>query len=522
MDSLFSKEDLHEIQKRGMTPNHVLSQIEQLARGFPFTHLDHPCTRGDGITVLGDAERERMARIYSDAALSGRAMKFVPASGAASRMFKSLLSVQNRFPENGDASAEHFLPEEDPDAGAARKFVSELPSFALYEDLKAAMAGDGLDLETHIAEGRYSVILEYALAPKGLNLINLPKGLIPFHAYPQHARTAFEEQLVEAVLYVQDRDGKARIHFTVSPEHKLLVQEHIEKIRSRYETDAVRLEITFSVQEPSTDNVAVDPANVPFRDRFGRLVFRPGGHGGLLRNLDALEGDIVFIKNIDNVAPDRIKGETAAYKKALGGCLIELQERVFSYVKKVAREKVDHDLVLEILEFLKTRLSVMPPDGLKHCSLSEKRDFLFRMLNRPLRVCGMVRNEGEPGGGPYWVKSPDGSLSIQIVESSQVDMNSKTQKAIWQSATHFNPVDLVCGLRDYEGKPFDLMRYRDPDTGFISTKSLEGRELKALELPGLWNGAMAFWNTAFVEVPSSTFSPVKTVLDLLRNEHRST
>lgn len=520
MNSVFSKEDLHEIRKRGMTQDGVLSQIEQLARGFPFAHLDRPCTRGDGITVLGEAEKERMTRIYSEAALSGRAMKFVPSSGAASRMFKSLLSVKNRGPKNGGPSAEHALTGQDPDARAVHKFMSELSSFAFYEELKGVMARDGLDLMTQIAQGRYGVILEYVLGPKGLDLANLPKGLIPFHAYAHHARTAFEEQIVEAVLYVRDRGGKARIHFTVSPEHRLLVEKHTAKIRSLYETGEVRLEITFSMQEPSTDTVAVDHANVPFRDRSGRLVFRPGGHGALLGNLDSLQGDIVFIKNIDNVAPDRIKGETVEYKTALGGCLIELQERLFSYVKILAQEKVDQHLVEEILQFLKTRLSVVPPDNLKHRPLSEKRVFLFNLLNRPIRVCGMVRNEGEPGGGPYWVKSPDGSLSIQIVESSQVDMSSEPQRNVWQSATHFNPVDLVCGLRDYEGKPFDLMRFRDPDTGFISVKSQDGRELKALELPGLWNGSMAFWNTVFVEVPSSTFSPVKTVLDLLRSEHQ--
>ncbi|RJR41020.1 MAG: DUF4301 family protein [Desulfobacteraceae bacterium] len=517
----FTREDLEEIRKRGMTPEGVISQIEQLTRGFPFAHLDRPCTRGDGITVLGEREKERLVRLYSNAALSGRAMKFVPASGAASRMFKSLLSVQNRLSLKTDPSLEHIHPEQDPDEKTARRCMSELAGFAFAGELEAVLNRDGIDLQSQIAEGRYGLILEYLLGKKGLHLAGLPKGLIPFHTYPHHSRTAFEEQLVEAVLHVQDKNGGTRIHFTVSPEHRLLVEQHIEKVRPLYETGSVRLEITFSVQEPSTDTVAVDLANAPFRDGAGKLVFRPGGHGALLGNLDALKGDIVFIKNIDNVAPDRIKGDTIAFKKALGGCLIELQERIFSYVKILAQGDGDPPILDEILHFLKTRLSIVPPDNLSHGALSEKKTSLLALLNRPLRVCGMVRNEGEPGGGPYWVKRPDGSLSIQIVESSQVDMNSESQRTVWRSATHFNPVDLVCGLRDYEGKPFDLMQFRDPDTGFISIKSQDGRELKALELPGLWNGSMALWNTVFVEVPSSTFSPVKTILDLLRSEHRA-
>jgi len=382
MSHLFTKEDLEEISKRGMTLEGVTSQIEQLARGFPFAHLDRPCTRGDGITVLGAEEKEKMIRLYSDAALSGRAMKFVPASGAASRMFKSLLSVQNRLPPQDSPSLEDILPEQDPDAKTTRQFMSELGSFPFFEELEAALKRDGIDLHRQIAEGHYGAILEYALGPKGLHLAGLPKGLIPFHAYPEHARTAFEEQLVEAVLYVQDKDGKARIHFTLSPEHRCQVERHMESVRSLYETGPVRLEITFSVQEPSTDTVAVDLANAPFRDGSGKLVFRPGGHGALLGNLDALKGDIVFIKNIDNVAPDRIKGDTVAFKKALGGCLIELQEKIFSYVKILAQGGGDPQLLEEILQFLKTRLSIVPPDRLKHGALSEKKASLLAQIGR--------------------------------------------------------------------------------------------------------------------------------------------
>ncbi len=518
---MLSKEDLSEIRAKGISPDEVIAQIEQFKKGFPFMRLDRPCTVGDGIVALTEAELKSMAQIYSGGALSGRAMKFVPASGAASRMFKSLLAVEAR---SSGRENESLRPEElgqDPDGIAALKFFREIRKFAFYEHLKAAMAKEGLDLEEQLAEGRYAPVLEYTLTPQGLGLADLPKGLIPFHVYPQHTRTAFEEHLAEAVLYVKDRDGRARIHFTISPEHKNLVVDHIEKVRSLYERDTNRLAIGFSVQEPATDTVAVDMENKLFHDQEGRLIFRPGGHGALLRNLNELKGDIVFIKNIDNVVPDSLKEATVTNKKALGGCLMVLQERIHSYLKRLREGDSDPKIIGEILEFLRRSLFVVPPDSLKKGSIENRRRFLLERLDRPLRVCGMVKNKGEPGGGPYWVEHEDGSRSLQIVESSQVDMNSRSQRAIWESSTHFNPVDLVCAVRDDLGRPFDLMRFRDPDTGFISVKSKDGREIKALELPGLWNGAMAFWNTVFVEVPSSTFSPVKAVPDLLRKEHQA-
>lgn len=518
-EKTFTQEDLSQIRERGMTPHEVLAQLEQLKRGFPFFLLDRACTVGDGINAFGQEETQRMAEIYTAAALSGRAMKFVPASGAASRMFKSLLSTENRFAEMNDSHPDATMLEQDPDGRASLRFLKEIHRFAICNDLKAVMARNGLDLEKELSDGRYRVILEYVLTRKGLNLSEFPKGLIPFHVYPLHARTAFEEHLAEAILYISDLAGRARIHFTVSPEHKTMVSDSIEQVRLRYERGNTRFEISYSTQEPRTDTVAAERNDAPFRDASGRLVFRPGGHGALLDNLNGLNGDIVFIKNIDNVLPDRLKRETVLYKKALGGYLVVLQEKIFSYLERLKADEGDQDLVREGLEFLRSRLSVFPPEALSRASIPETRVFLLDRLNRPLRVCGMVKNEGEPGGGPFWVRFPDGSLSLQIVESSQVDMNRVSQKDIWDSATHFNPVDLVCGVRDYRGDPFDLMRFRDPETGFVSIKSKDGRELKALELPGLWNGSMAFWNTAFVEVPISTFSPVKTVLDLLRPEH---
>ena len=363
-------------------------------------------------------------------------------------------------------------------------------------------------------------LLAYLLTPRGLNYANLPKALLQFHRYAGHCRTPLEEHLVEAAAYAQDSQQVARLHVTVAPEHTEAVQAHIEAIRSRYERAGVRYDMSLSTQSPATDTIAVDLENTPFRDEHGQLLFRPGGHGALLANLEALAADIVFIKNIDNVLPDHLKETTYGYKRALGGHLVALQQQIFLYLKKLASGAVDAALLHEIWAFAQQQLSMTMPQGGLHTPQHEQIRLLFDRLNRPLRVCGMVRNAGEPGGGPFWVEHTDGSMSLQIVEASQVDTASPEQRAIFAASTHFNPVDIVCGVRDYRGQPFHLTQFVDPDTGFISRKTYAGRTLKALELPGLWNGAMAHWNTVFVEVPLSTFSPVKTVLDLLRPEHQ--
>jgi hypothetical protein len=383
------------------------------------------------------------------------------------------------------------------------------------------MAAHGLDLEAQLAHGQYTSALEYLLTPRGLNYANLPKGLLPFHRYADHCRTPFEEHLIEAAVYTQDANGVARVHFTVSPEHYDTTTAYLEAVKSRYSAAGVRYEMTFSSQKMSIETLAVDLENRPFHDRHGRLVFRPAGHGALLANLSDLQGDIIFVKNIDNVVPDRLKDVTYIYKRLLGGYLVALQQTTFAYLEQLARQDVDTQSLDQMFAFARQQLSIVPPADMAQRPLQEQRRFLSTHLHRPLRVCGMVKNAGEPGGGPFWVEQADGSLSLQIVESSQVDMASAAQRACFVAATHFNPVDLVCGARDYRGQPFELPRFVDPNTGFISHKSHDGRDLKALELPGLWNGAMAYWNTVFVEVPSLTFNPVKTVLDLLRPEHQA-
>jgi hypothetical protein len=506
----WSENDLKQIRARGLTLGEIIGQIETFRRGFPFLTLLRPCTAGDGIRVLGKSEILNLGELYSKISLSGRAMKFVPASGAATRMFKALLSVRSQ----GETD------EGNPDAKACDHFIQSLKKFAFREDLKKAVARDGKNLEKLQSERKHNEILDYIVSIKGLNFSDIPKGLLPFHAYPEGPRTAFEEHLVEGAGYAKDKNGLVRIHFTVSPEHAKLIKEHLQRSRNRYGGAGVSYQLSFSTQQLSTDTLAVDLDNKPFRDRGEKLLFRPGGHGALLRNLNELEGDIVFIKNIDNVLPDRLKKETYTYKRALGGYLTKVQDQVFSYLRRIRGGDACESFIEEVWEFAREELSILPPAGFGEPSKQEKLDYLVSALNRPIRVCGMVKNQGEPGGGPFWVEHKVRGPSLQIIEASQVDMGSNPQREIWQSATHFNPVDLVCGVRDAEGRPFDLMRFTDPDTGFISVKSKDGRDLKALELPGLWNGGMAKWITLFVEVPVTTFAPVKTVLDLLRREHQ--
>lgn len=521
VDAWLTEEDLAQIRARNMSPDTVREQVEHIRRGFPWMELDRPCTVGDGILRLDQEEIRRLTEAYDRAARSGRAMKFVPASGAASRMFKLLQEARSRPGGTDAASLAREAEQGVEESAGVLRFFDGLRDLALYDTVKQTLADQGIDADARIEAGGFQEILEALLGPRGMDAAHLPKGLIPFHAYPDGSRrTPFEEQLVDALRTVRDEQGVARIHFTASPEHEQAIREHLEERRSRWEDADNRLEIGLSLQMPHTDTIALDLEDRPFRDQDGRLLFRPGGHGALLENLDALQGDLVLIKNIDNVVPDRLKEPVITYKKALGGLLVVIQEELFHAVEVLEAGEPSAEDLERIWGLVVKRLSVQPPSGIQKAPVHEQRNVLLSRLNRPLRVCGMVRNEGEPGGGPFWVRNRDGGVSLQIVESSQVNMDAEEQKAIWSSSTHFNPVDLVCGLRDHQGRPFDLTRYRDPETGFVSRKSKGGRELKALELPGLWNGAMAEWNTVFVEVPIETFNPVKTVLDLFRNEHR--
>ena len=413
-------------------------------------------------------------------------------------------------------------PYSEPQTPAEKQFFEEINHFAFYERLnEVCLRNCWKTIPKLISLGEYKPIVENLLLPKGLNYGAKPKGLLLFHSYKDAPRTAAEEHLVEGALYAADRDGKVHLHFTVSPEHRKDFEALTNCLRTDYEDRySVRYDISFSEQLPSTDTLALQPSGELFRTDEGKLLFRPGGHGALIHNLGALPADVVFIKNIDNVVPDPYKGSTVMYKKFLGGVLIALRRQIFAYLKQLEKGKPSHALIEEILSFLEKNLAITPPAEY-HEDESRLAAWVQQKLNRPIRVCGMVRNVGEPGGGPFLIQEQDGATSLQILESSQIDLTKEDQRAFFEAGGYFNPVDLVCAIRDYEGQPFDLTRYVNPQTAFLSHKSLNGRELLALELPGLWNGAMHDWNTAFVEVPLSTFNPVKEVNDLLRQEHQT-
>lgn len=506
---MFSQQDLEILARKGIAPEKAEAQLASFASGFPYLELKSAASLDYGIVAID----EDAAVYYQDLwnkylAANKQILKFVPASGAASRMFKNMFEF---------LSAAY----DEPTSDFEKKFFAEIEKFAFYGVLNAAcQKNEGAGVAELVAAGKYKAVVENLLLPKGLNYGNLPKGLLLFHRYPEAARAALEEHLVEGALYAANGEGKVNLHFTVSPEHieffKALTEERKAIYEKRY---AVKYHITFSVQKSSTDTIAAAMDNTPFRDEKGDLLFRPGGHGALIENLNELDADVIFIKNIDNVVPDRLKTTTVKFKQIIGGVLVSLQQKIFSYLQMLETGHYTHEQLLEMLYFLQTKLFVKNPDT-KLLEDSELALYIKGKLNRPIRVCGMVKNVGEPGGGPFIARNQDGTYSSQILESSQIDMNDEASKAIFNSATHFNPVDLVCAVRDKNGKPFDLLKYVDPKTGFISYKSKNGRELKALELPGLWNGAMSDWNTVFVEVPIETFNPVKTVNDLLRPQHQ--
>jgi hypothetical protein len=513
---MFREKDLAQLSERGVSRKEAEQQLEYLRKGFPFMKLEKAATVNHGIRKMDDRELESCVREYENAENLAK-VKFVPASGAATRMFKALFEFDELFRQS---NLDPKILQKD-----AYKHVKEcfdrLDHFAFYPHLAEALKKSGRNVQEDLKKKDFHEILAALLGERGLNYGNLPKALLVFHRYDQGVRTPVEEHLVEGSGYATNKGGTVKIHLTVSPEHQAGFERLLQQVQKTYEERyGVRYEISYSIQKPATDTLAIDDKNEPFREINGSLHFRPGGHGALLENLNEIDGDIVFIKNIDNVCHDRIKADTYLYKKALAGLLIMMQRRVFNYLRQLEGPQAGSpELHKEIADFLGGELGTTVNKKLLN-QPGQADKYLFGLLNRPVRVCGMVKNLGEPGGGPFWTVNPDGALSLQIVESSQVDHHDPEQQAILQSATHFNPVDLVCGVRDYKGKKFNLMQYRDPDTGFISKKFKNGKPLKALELPGLWNGSMAHWNTIFAEVPVTTFTPVKTVYDLLRPEHQ--
>jgi len=517
----FTAEDRQQIQSHGLTVETVEEQIQKFKKGTPYLKLDRPCTPGDGIRQLDEALQEKCLEKYQERAGKHDPVKFVPASGAATRMFKTLTKAANSYDPIRADDIERGLMEDAAENREIRDFFSGLRRFAFFPDLKAVMEKDGLDPEALLQNGDLKPFLDYLLTEKGLDYGKKPKGLLKFHAYPEAARTAFEEHLVEAAKYSRTENGDCRLHFTVSPEHQDAFENLLTRQSKGYETRLnARFAADFSVQAPDTDTIAVDMNDQPFRRDDRSLLFRPGGHGALIDNLNRISGDIVFIKNIDNVVHDRFKPDNTRWKQILCGYLLLVQAQIFSYSRELEQETATESMVEEVSRFVQNQLCVTPPASLHKKDLEERRSYLLDRLNRPLRICGMVPNSGEPGGGPFWAADKDGHLSIQIVETSQIDPDDADQQAIQKGLTHFNPVDLVCAPCDKNGEPFDLSRFVDRDAVFIAYKSESGRDLKALEHPGLWNGAMAYWNTVFVEVPLITFNPVKRVNDLLRSPHQ--
>lgn len=512
-----SSRDLQALKAIGISRKAVLDQLARFAKGFPFPKLKRVCKSGDGITRIAAKDYVGYRAKFLKAAGKGRVSHFIPASGAATRMFKSLSAILKSHANRplGELRNKGY---QDPDILAFLEFYDHLPKFAFYEPLKEILKTHGLDLEKLRRRGDFKTILNYLLTEAGLNYANCPKGLIPFHRYPGEVRTPFQEHLMEALSYSQDARGRAGLHFTVPKEWQQAINKHLQVFIKKIKSTKIKVEI--SVQNPATDTVAVDESNELWREKDGSLVFRPSGHGALLQNLNEVQGDIVFIKNIDNIAHARLRKKIEEFKRILGGYLVAIQEDIYRYLKILEQKKADTKTLNEISEFAIKKLGIEFPVNFSQQPFAVKKEFFISKLNRPVRVCGMVANQGEPGGGPFWIEDKDGIRTLQIIESAQVHPKDVGQLKIWKSSKYFNPVDLVCGLKDFKGHPFNLQDFVDPETGIITDKSKDGRHLKALELPGLWNGGMADWNTAFVEVPIETFNPVKTVNDLLRPAHQ--
>ncbi|MDC8002749.1 DUF4301 family protein [Aureisphaera galaxeae] len=505
---MLTEKDIDQIETHGLTLHKVYKQLETFNRGIPFANVITTASIGNGIQEIDEKERKQLEHYFDEKKDDLDIVKFVPASGAATRMFKFLHEFLESFDPEKDVFRTYAKknPSED-----LETFFSSLSEFAFVNEVRKKIREMYPDYKKSSKGQRYHYFVNAMLSEEGLNFGNKPKGLVPFHRYKKYATTAFEEQLIEAASYSAVKDD-IYLHFTFSENHVDAFKEEFNAVKSRVSRKTKKTyHISYSFQNKDTDTIAVDPDNKPFRNTNGKLVFRPSGHGALLKNLNDVNADIIFIKNIDNVASQEYNPEIGCYKKVLAGKLLQLQSKIFGYLKKLEGD-ITLEEVKEIQSFVWNDLDVKDiPHG-----ISAMTEF----LNRPIRVCGVVRNTGAPGGGPFWVKNVEGQVSLQIVEKSQIDMDNERQRSIVNEATHFNPVDIVCGLRDYKGEKFDLMQFADPYTGIISEKSESGKPIRALELPGLWNGGMAQWNTVFVEVPLITFNPVKTVNDLLKKEHR--
>ncbi len=505
---MLTQQDLKQLAQKGISEQQIETQLGQFKTGFPFLKLEAAAAIGRGIVAPTSDEGRKYVDAWQKYKAAGkRVVKFVPASGAASRMFKDMFAF---------VDADYDKPTTD----FEKKYFDNIDKFAFYGELDAVcQKNNGKGIKELVKEGNFKAIAANMLKAEGLNYGQLPKGLLLFHNYPEGPRTPMEEHLVEGALYAAS-NGETHVHFTVSHEHMDLFKQKVAQKADMYAKKyGIAYDITFSEQKPSTDTVAANPDGTPFRNSDGALLFRPGGHGALIENLNEIEADVIFVKNIDNVVPDRLKGDTVLWKQIIAGVLITLQKKAFEYLELLDSGKYTHEQIEEIIRFVQNDLCCRKAD-IKELEDADLVIYLRKKLNRPMRVCGVVKNVGEPGGGPFLTYNQDGTVSLQILESSQIDKSNKEYMEMFTKGTHFNPVDLVCAVKDYKGNAFDLPKFVDPTTGFISQKSKSGKELQALELPGLWNGAMSDWSTIFVEVPLSTFNPVKTVNDLLREQHQ--
>jgi hypothetical protein len=505
-----TEKDKKQLAAKGISENKVIGQIETFNEGIPFVHLKRAAVVGDGIYRFSKEEEKELAATYTKNSKQLDVLKFVPASGAASRMFKALFSFLDAYNPKEETLDAYIERTKDRDI---KVFADDLEKFPFYADVKSRLTVNGGSRGEEV----YAFVKEL-LDENSLNYGFYPKGLLPFHQYGTDTVTPFQEHLKEGALYASS-NGESQLHFTISEQHEAMFNFELNEVREKVSKDTnIDFHVDYSFQKSATDTIAVDINNEPFRNLDGSVLFRPGGHGALIENLNDQDADIIFIKNIDNVAVMRDAYAVAQSKKILAGVLLDKQQRAFAYIKELQNGTTD--TLNHISQFLETKLNASLPEGYSSMSSKDQVNTLLIKLQRPIRICGMVKNEGEPGGGPFWIANAKGELSLQIIESAQIDMDNAEQVAILKNSTHFNPVDLVCGVRNHKGEKYNLLDFVNHKQGFITGKTKDGKELKALELPGLWNGAMAYWNTIFVEVPLVTFNPVKTVNDLLKSSHQ--
>lgn len=511
---MFSDKDIQQIISHGLTVEKVNNQIEIIKSGMIYSNLAEAATIGNGILRI-DAEKQQD---YIDRFESNRnqlsIVKFVPASGAATRMFKFLFQFLDNY--KSEDTIELYAQKNN----AVSVFLNGLEKFPFYKTVREKLVQTTPNFNSLTLGEQCVLFVKMMLDTDQLNYSFYPKGLLPFHKYKNDVSTAFKEHLIEATMYASS-NNQANLHFTISEVHKAMFEKELKLVKESLETETnTKFNVSFSYQDKSTDTIAITSSDKLYRTEDDKLLFRPSGHGALIENLNTLDFDFIFIKNIDNIVVLEQNIAVSNYKKMLAGILLQIQTQTFKYLNKLEDDEISEDEVNNIELFVINRINVELEEAYTAYTLKEKRDYLHHKLNRPIRICGMVKNEGEPGGGPFWVKDNKGAVSLQIVEFAQIDIENQSQKSIVDNATHFNPTDLVCAVKDYKGNKFDLTKYVDPDAAFITLKSQNGVDIKALELPGLWNGSMAHWNSIFVEIPVSTFNPVKTVNDLLKPAHQ--